>query len=267
VLLVVVQIRTDISGTSRNIMEQPKSYVRVQQSWLAASERVILIHIAKSLPWCIKPDHLTILGVAGSVLCSIGFAASGASPFWLWLVVSGLIINWFGDSLDGNVARVRGIERPTYGFFVDHTSDIFSQVLIFMGMAISPHVRFETGCLLLMSYWLAAMFTFIRAIAAQVFQISFFGIGPTEIRLGLMVYVFSLLTVGRLPVVTHFGTVSLMDILAIVIFGVVMVCFLLMTLLEARRLSALETSARLRQQMNPALQTSVTLALLGKQGR
>jgi archaetidylinositol phosphate synthase len=232
----------DLLGSGRIIMEQQKSYTRVQQSWLAANERVVLVLIATSLPRWVKPDHLTILGVGGSLLCGLGFAASSFSPNLLWLVPIGLVVNWAGDSLDGSLARVRKTERPRYGFFVDHTSDIVSQVLIFMGLALSPYVRFETGCLLLMSYWLAAMFTFIRTIAVQVFQISYFGIGPTEIRIGLMAYVFSLLTIGPLPVATRIGALSLMDILAIVIFATVPISFTLMILSEARRISAMEAS-------------------------
>jgi archaetidylinositol phosphate synthase len=251
-------------GAKRVIMEQQKPYTRVQQSWLAANERVLLVRIAKSLPRWIKPDHLTMLGISGSLLCGIGFAASALSPKWLWLVVIGLVVNWAGDSLDGNLARVRRIERPKYGFFVDHTSDILSQVLIFMGMAVSPYVRFETGCLLLMSYWLAAMFTFIRTISVQVFQISYFGIGPTEIRIGLLAYVASLLTIGPLPVVTRMGVLSLMDILAMAIFAVVMVSFTLMTLGEARRLGALEASASTPQPADVAVPTGIALAMLDK---
>jgi archaetidylinositol phosphate synthase len=241
-------------------MEQQTSYVRVQKSWLAARERVLLVFMAKSLPRSIKPDHLTALGVAGSLLCAIGFAASTSSPLFLWLVVAGLILNWAGDSLDGNLARVRGNERPRYGFFVDHTSDIFSQVLIFMGMAASPYVRFETGCLLLMSYWLAAMFTFIRTISVQVFQISYFGIGPTEIRVGLIAYVFSLLTIGPLPVKTRMGVLSLMDLVAMAIFAVVLLSFLAMTVWEARRLGALEASPATPKQTNAAVPPRIAIA-------
>src|SRR4051812_5957253 len=145
-------------------MEKQASFVRVQQSWLAANERVLLLYIAGRLPAWIKPDHLTVAGLAGSFICGIGFAASAWSPGWLWFAMAGLVLNRAGDSLDGNLARTRGAERPSYGFFVDHTSDIISQAFIFMGMAFSPHIRFETGCLLLMSYWMASMYTFIRTI-------------------------------------------------------------------------------------------------------
>jgi archaetidylinositol phosphate synthase len=242
-------------------MEQQKSFTRIQQSWLAANERVVLVFIAQSLPRWVKPDHLTIFGVGGSLLCGIGFAASSLSPRLLWLAPIGLVVNWAGDSLDGSLARVRGTERPRYGFFVDHTSDIVSQVFIFMGLGLSPYVRFETGCLLLMSYWLAAMFTFIRTIAVQVFQISYFGIGPTEIRIGLIVYVFSLLTVGPLPVATGMGVLSLMDILAMVIFVVVLLSFTMMILSEARRISALEASPAVPPVNQGALSPGIALAL------
>ena len=221
-------------------MEPQNPLVRIQRSWLAANERVLLVHFANRMPAWIKPDHLTLLGLGGALSCGLGFAASAASPLWLCLALEGLIVNWAGDSLDGNLARARGTERPGYGFFVDHTSDILSQAFIFMGMAFSPYIRFETGCLLLMSYWIAALFTFIRAISVQVFQISYFGIGPTEIRIGLVCYVLSLLTVGTLPVVTRLGPLSLMDLLAVGIFATVLCSFLVLTLREARRLAALE---------------------------
>ena len=245
-------------------MDQQKSYLRVQKSWLAANERIVLVFIAESLPRWVKPDHLTILGLGGSLLCGIGFAGSAFHPCLLWLAPIGLVVNWGGDSLDGSLARVRGTERPRYGFFVDHTTDIVSQVFIFMGMALSPYVRFETGCLLLMGYWLAAMYTFIRTIAIQVFQISYFGIGPTEIRVGLLAYVFSLLTLGPLPVATRIGVLSLMDILAVLIFVVVLVSFTVMILWEARRISALEASPAVPPATQVALPPGIALALHDK---
>ena len=94
-----------------------------------------------------------------------------------------------------------------------------------------------------MSYWIASMFTFIRAISAGIFQISYFGIGPTEIRISLMIYVLSLATVGTLPIVTSQGEMSLLDLLAMPIFAVSLLSFLIMTLREARRLAALEIVA------------------------
>ena len=219
---------------------QQKAFVRINQSWLAERERVLLNSIAANLPSWVMPDHLTLLGLIGSSICGLGFALSGLSQATLWLAAVGLWLNWCGDSLDGSLARSRNTERPRYGFFVDHTSDIISQTLIFMGIALSPNVRFETGSLLLMSYWLAAMLTFIRTISTRIFQISYFGIGPTEIRLGLLVYMLSLPTLGPLPIHTQFGMLTLMDVLAIVIFAIVLTSFIAMSVYEARRLAALD---------------------------
>jgi archaetidylinositol phosphate synthase len=221
-------------------MQQHKAFIRIHQSWLAGQERLLLTHMASMLPARIMPDHLTLFGLAGSVICGAGFALSSLSHVSLWFAALGLCLNWAGDSLDGNLARLRNIERPHYGFFVDHTSDIVSQTFIFMGIALSPNVRFETGSLLLMSYWLAAMLTFIRTISARVFQISYFGIGPTEIRIGLLAYVLSLLTVGPLPIKTRIGVLSLMDTLAIIIFAVVIASFIVLSIWEARRLAILD---------------------------
>ena len=83
--------------------------------------------MADRLPLSLTPDHLTLIGIAGAVTASAGYFASRWSLEWLWIASAGLVINWVGDSLDGTVARLRGIQRPRYGFFVDHTSDLFSQ--------------------------------------------------------------------------------------------------------------------------------------------
>jgi phosphatidylglycerophosphate synthase len=213
---------------------------RVQRSWLAARERRVLIGIAERLPAWVTPDQLTALGLAGAILSGAGFALSLMSRHFLWLVVAGLIINWFGDSLDGSLARARRAERPKYGFFVDHSVDVLSQAVIFIGLGLSPHMRFSTACLLLMSYWIAALFTFIRAIATNIFQISYFGIGPTEIRIALMLYTLLLVAFGRLAIDTRIGPVSLIDAFAVVIFLVVFVSYVLMALAQARKLAAAE---------------------------
>jgi len=215
---------------------------RVHRSWLAATERRLLVAIATRLPAWVKPDQLTALGVAGALLAGVGFACSALSPRFLVIAILGLIVNWFGDSLDGSLARVRRIERPRYGFFVDHTSDVVSQALIFVGFGLSPHMRFASACLLLMSYWVAALFTFIRAIATNMFQISYFGIGPTEIRIGLITYTCALLLLGPLSMETRVGPVSAMDIVAIGIFAAVSISYVAMTLTEARRIARSETA-------------------------
>jgi archaetidylinositol phosphate synthase len=224
-------------------MQPAGGLTRVQRSWFATCEAAVLVSIAARLPRWIRPDHLTGLGVVGAFLSGLGFVASTLSSRWLWLVCLGLIINWFGDSLDGSLARVRNIERPRYGFFVDHASDVVAQAVIFLGLGASPYIHFEAACLLLLSYWIASLFTFIRAAATRVFQISYFGIGPTEIRAGLLGYTLLLISFGSVNVQTKFGALSPLDGIAVAIFVIVFICYVVMALREARYLAALEVSS------------------------
>jgi phosphatidylglycerophosphate synthase len=233
-------------------MQHTLTLTRVQQSWLAAKERRLLLWIAAKLPDAVKPDHLTALGLFGAALCGSGFALSGTWPPTLWFVCLGLLLNWLGDSLDGNLARLRKMERPHYGFFVDHATDVVAQALIFLGLGLSPHMRLATACLLLLSYWLASLFTFIRAVATNVFQISYFGIGPTEIRLGLLVYTLGLIILGVITIGTPFGRMSPLDILAIVIFCAVFISYLCMTWSAARELAVLDRSGSAPRTIMPA---------------
>ncbi len=212
---------------------------RVHRSWLAARERALLTHLAARMPRAITPDHLTILGLCGALLCGVSYAMTAFSPRFLLLASFGLLINWFGDSLDGSLARYRAIERPQYGFFIDHTTDLLAQLCIFFGLGASPYMRFDMACVMLLSYWMASLYTFIRAVAVRVFQISYFGIGPTEIRLGLITYNLLLLTVGSLTVATPLGRLSLIDVSGIVIFTAVFLSLLLMVKNEGRRLAAI----------------------------
>ena len=204
-------------------------------------ERRLLISIAQRLPTALTSDHLTILGVFGALLCGVCYAASSLSPQFLWLASLGIVLNWFGDSLDGTLARVRKIERPMYGFFIDHTTDVASQLFIFIGLGLSPFMRFETACLVLLSYWIAALYTFIRAIATREFKISYYGIGPTEIRIGLLLYNFGIAIFGPMKAATPYGVFSLIDGISVCIFFIVVGSFLLMVWQEGRRLARLDT--------------------------
>ena len=138
----------EIGGGIRQLVESTGALTRVQHSWLAMRERALLVWLASRLPSWTKPDHLTALGIFGAFLSGLGFAASNLSTSWLWLVCLGLLMNWFGDSLDGSLARVRKIERPRYGFFVDHASDVVAQAMIFLGLGTSRYIRFDAACVL-----------------------------------------------------------------------------------------------------------------------
>lgn len=159
---------------------------RIQQNLLYAAERRTLLWFCRRLPLWVTPDRLTILGVASAVMISAAYAASNLHPLWLWVAVAGYVVHWFGDSLDGSLARHRNIERPTYGYFVDHSADGFSTLLIMVGMGLSPYLRMDIALLGVAGYLLLSVHTFLVTTVTKVFRLSHLGFGPTELRLVLI---------------------------------------------------------------------------------
>jgi archaetidylinositol phosphate synthase len=156
--------------------------IRLNASLLGPLERPALAWMASRMPAWVLPDHLTLLGVAGALVTASGFVLSRWSLHWLWLACLGLVMNWIGDSLDGTLARRRHIERPRYGFFVDHTTDLFSQVIIFFSVGVSPCAHFAVACLGLIAFLMGFVYSLIGAQAHASMRITYFGFGPTEIR-------------------------------------------------------------------------------------
>jgi phosphatidylglycerophosphate synthase len=159
-----------------------KPMQRVNDSFLGPIERPTLAWVAARLPAAVVPDQLTALGVVGGLITATGFLLSRSSLAWLWLASVGLLINWFGDSLDGTLARVRGIERPRYGFFIDHTSDLFCQIITFLALGASPLAHFGAACLGLITFLLAFVYSMIIAHSRATMRVTYFYFGPTEIR-------------------------------------------------------------------------------------
>jgi phosphatidylglycerophosphate synthase len=155
---------------------------RINDSVLGLVERPILAWLAQRMPQWVTPDLLTIIGVTGALIAATGFVLAGRAIPWLWLSCLGLAINWFGDSLDGTLARYRKIERPRYGFFVDHTSDLFCQVVIFLAFGLSPGMHFTVACLGLIVFLMAFIYTMIGTEVRDTMRITYAGFGPTEIR-------------------------------------------------------------------------------------
>jgi archaetidylinositol phosphate synthase len=190
---------------------------RVNDSFLGPIERPTLAWVAARLPAGIVPDHLTAFGVAGGLITAAGFLLSRSSLTWLWLASVGLVINWFGDSLDGTLARVRRIERPRYGFFIDHTSDLFCQIITFLALGVSPLVHFGAAALGLITFLLAFVYSMIIAHARATMRVTYFYFGPTEIRALLLLGNLLTIAVGVvdlqawLPAVPGVGSITVHD--------------------------------------------------------
>jgi phosphatidylglycerophosphate synthase len=161
--------------------------VRVHGSFLADIEKRTLVGMARRLPRRVNSDHLTGLALAAMGLAGAGFWASRWNVQALYLVILGLILNWFGDSLDGTLARVRGQERPRYGYYVDHVVDLIGTTVLVAGMAASPFMSAQIGLALLVAYLLVTAEVFLAASAHGTFRMSFLKVGPTELRIILAI--------------------------------------------------------------------------------
>jgi phosphatidylglycerophosphate synthase len=158
---------------------------RIQTSVLSDLERRALVWIAHRLPRAVTSDHLTALALAGMAMVGLSYWLASVSPAGLVLAVAGLAVNWFGDSLDGTVARVRQHQRPRYGYYVDHVVDALGAVLLFAGLGLSGYMSAPVAGGLLVAYLLVCIEVYLATHSLGRFQMSFFGMGPTELRLVL----------------------------------------------------------------------------------
>lgn len=163
-------------------MSDISQHRRTNDILLGPLERPALKWLASHMPVWITPDICTLIGVIGAAWIMVSYALSALNRNFLWLASLGFIINWFGDSLDGTLARYRHIERPKFGFFLDHTLDAFNEVMIFLGLGLTPYVRFDAAALLLIAYLLLSVLVYVRTCVVGEFKISYGKLGPTEFR-------------------------------------------------------------------------------------
>jgi archaetidylinositol phosphate synthase len=158
-------------------------HVREHRSLLAAAEKRLLIQIARHLPSFIHSDHLTALAFVSMLGAGIAFARIGVNGWAAGAFVGCLVVNWFGDSLDGTLARVRNQQRPRYGYYVDHVIDLAGTGALLAGMAASGLMTPVIAFALLALYFMVAAETFLGTHALGTFRVSFAGFGPTELRI------------------------------------------------------------------------------------
>src|SRR5882672_9517138 len=150
---------------------------------LAKHEKRILAAIARRLPRRILPDDLTALGVAAAIGICIAYQATNADRAWLWVASALLVVHWLGDSLDGTLARVRGIERPRYGYYLDHLVDAIATACIGIGLGLSPFMLLATGALIVVAYLVLSINTYLETQTLGRFALGYGRVGPTEVRL------------------------------------------------------------------------------------
>src|SRR3954464_12560718 len=169
-----------------DLTEEVNDAPREKRFLLAGAEARTLAWIARRLPRRVMPDHLTALGVVAAVGIAVAYVLSNESPLWLWAASALLVVHWLGDSLDGTLARVRGTQRPTYGYYLDHLVDAVATALIGLGLGLSPFLLLATGLVLVVAYLVLSINTYLETQAFGVFSLGYGRLGPTEARLGLI---------------------------------------------------------------------------------
>ena len=167
--------------------ESKKQAARIQTSILNPLEKKVLVWLAERMPKWVTSDMLTLVGFFGSIIMATGYALANNDLRWLWLSCFGLLVNWFGDSLDGSLARVRNTQRKTYGFFIDHNVDVINETIMFIGVGCSPLVNMSFAMLALVAYFMLSIYVYIDCHLKGEMRLTYGGLGPTEFRLMLII--------------------------------------------------------------------------------
>jgi archaetidylinositol phosphate synthase len=214
-------------------MPEIEKQERVHEMLLGPLERPTLQWLSAHLPAWMTPDVLTLIGIFGSVLTFASYWATKVDKNFLWLASLGFVINWFGDSLDGTVARYRKIERPKYGYFIDHTVDSFSMLLVFTGLGLSPYVRLDIACLALVGYLMMSILTYVEAYVSGKFQLSYAKVGPTEMRLIAIIASILIYFLENPSIDLSFVSLTVFDLIVAVIAALLFIVFLTTTMRKA----------------------------------
>lgn len=202
--------------------------VRVHTALTAKLEKRLLMWMALRMPPGIGPDHLTSLGFASQILAGGAYALSSRDGRFLWLVNIFLALNWFGDSLDGTLARVRNRQRPRYGFYVDHIADTFGAFALMVGLGCSGYVHWEIAAGMLVCFYALSIESYLATYTTGRFHLSHGLFGPTEIRILLAVgnilvlrYPYAMIAGGRFLSFDVGGAVAIVGMAAMVLFAAI----------------------------------------------
>ncbi len=223
-------------------MSEPKAGLpgidRIQENFLALSERRLLNWICGRLPAWVTPDLLTYVGMVGALLILLGYVLSNLGEDWLWLAIAGYAVQWFGDSSDGSLARFRKIERPRYGYFLDHSCDGMATTMLVVGIGLSPYVTLEVALVALAGYLLLSIHAFLSVRVLGELKLSYLNAGPTELRFMLIGLTLAMLAFGDGP--GWFGAVSGFDLFVGTVGAILILLFVVQTAVTSRRLASEE---------------------------
>ena len=196
---------------------------RMQGSWLAGVEKRVLVWLAERMPGWVNSDHLTALGFVAQIATGVCYALAAWDRRMLLAAIVWLGLNWFGDSLDGTLARVRQQQRPRYGFYVDHMIDSIGTVALMGGLALSGYMHPGIALGLLVAFLLLSIQSYLATYALGEFHLSFWRFGPTELRLllavgNLALFKWAWVIHGKFRLFDIGGTIGIAGMVAMLVF-------------------------------------------------
>jgi len=220
-----------------------QSHERKPRFILAKFEQWALPRMAAALPRWVLPDHLTLLGILAATFIAVCYALSNRNETWLIAANGALVVHWFGDSLDGTLARVRKIERPRYGYYLDHLTDAYSTTAIGIGLGLSPYMLLSVGLAIVIVYLILSINVYLETQTLGEFKIGYARFGPTEARAVLIGL--NTLALFRPPLPFHVGVVgaTLFDLIGVTAAGTMAVMLLARATRNLRALGKLEPPA------------------------
>lgn len=207
---------------------------------LAKFEAWALPKLAGALPARVMPDHLTILGLIAATGVAISYIYSNQNINWLWAASGFLVIQWYGDSLDGTLARFRKIQRPRYGFYLDHLTDAYSTLAIGLGLGFSPVMLLSVGLAIAVAYLLLSINVYLETHVFGTFTLGHGTIGPTETRLMLIALNTVAATFGPLPFALFGVPFTVFDVFGLFAVGTMLAMLLARAAGNLRALAELE---------------------------
>lgn len=172
---------------NNNYSGKSEQSVRIQTSVLSKIEKRVLIWLAQRQPRWVNSDMLTFLGTIGALIIAAGYVLSNKNINFLWLSSFGFIVNWYGDSLDGTLARVRHCQRPNYGYYLDHSVDAINEIFMFIGIGLSSFLDIRIAMTGLIIYFLLTINVSINAHLKGEFRLTYAKMGPTEFRIIMII--------------------------------------------------------------------------------
>ena len=218
-----------------------KKAVRIQNSILNGAEKKALAWLAERQPKWVVSDMLTLVGIIGALMIGAGFVLCSKNINWLWLSIAGFVVNWYGDSLDGTLARVRNTQRPLYGYYLDHTVDCFNEAFMFLGLGLSYLMRLDIALMILIVYLFLTVNVSVNAHLKSEFKLTYGKLGPTEFR---VIACLLIMCVIFFPCIREFHTsmhflgrevaLTALDIAGLVILTVLVLIYLVTVIQDAR---------------------------------